>query len=210
MAIVNVPAHSSVATQDEGNDYNGAVRAGDDGMRAASAIRFQLPSDFFLVETTEAASLRLYCRSVNVADSHRIRIGVPASSSQVLPSDLSTTMGLTLGSYTRTLGNGSYSPPLDYFLTGTNAFVDIDVLDMLVEARVAGRLSSGYILFVVRPDPFVSAYMYADGAMQTNPPELVLDYFSFSPPPGGGIGINRGRINRGLINRGLLNKGSIR
>lgn len=183
MTTAQQSLHSQVAAFEEGETYSGIVAAGRDSMNAASAIRFELPDDFVGSGIIESVVLNLYCRTASMYEDYRIRIGVPATTSQVLPSNLSAITAQAVGSETKLIGNGTFSPALDHTIGLSDGWVAIDVTDMIIEALAAGRLVSDYVVFTFVPTGSYDAYWTAHGIGNVNPPTLDLDYAEASPPP---------------------------
>lgn len=184
MAVTQQPLHSQVAAKDEGENYASVIWAGkDDMLNAASAIRFELPADFVDSGIIESVVLNLYCKTQVMYESYRIRIGIPATTSQTLPANIGAITSQTVGGQTKTLGNGTFSPPLDHTVGLTDVWVAVDVTDMIIEAIAAGRLVSDYVVFTFVPTSVYDAYWTAHGLGDTNPPTLDLEYAEASPPP---------------------------
>lgn len=184
MTTESLSLESQIAAKDEGETTSGVIWSGkDDMMNAASAIRFELPDDFVGAGYKESVVLNLYCRTDVMFEDYRIRIGVPATSSQVLPGNLGAITSQSVGSEAKMIGNGTFSPALDHTVGMSYGWVAIDVTEMIVEAIAAGRLSSDYVVFTFVPTASFDAYWTAHGIGNTNPPTLDLEYAEDSPPP---------------------------
>lgn len=186
MAEITLQAHSNLQAAPEGNSYvNALIYTGNDGiMDYGSAFRFELPENFGPSSEVHTATLQLRMMNQVAMSDYRIRIGVPASSSQVLPSDFNNLNSTTVGSNIRNIGVGTFSPPLDHQIPNVHTWINIDVTDMMNEANLASRLGSGFVVFILRPNPYQdSSYCYIHAIGSADAPQLYINYGADSPPP---------------------------
>jgi hypothetical protein len=198
MATEQLPLHSqgvhAYQFDEEANDYafNGPLVSGDfDGLVVgASSARFALPSDFDSSGAIASATLNLHARSPTSGD-HKHRIRVLASSSQVLPTTGTGVLAASGGSEEKTIGEGTFSPVLDYVLTGSFATYNVDIAAMLNQARTAGYLDGGYVVLLIQPVSYdTDEHFLSRGLGESNEPTIDLEYVAIGDTdPGGGGGI---------------------
>ena len=199
MATATLTLHSQAVYTYNGADGNGltttgTLRSGDwefnaNATIAATALRFALPSDFDGSETITSAVLNLNAitgvpQTSAGYGSHKSRIRILAESSQVLPTTGSSVSSALGGSEEKTIGEGTYSPVLDYLVTTSYAVKVINIEPMLTQARLAGRLDGGFVVVLIQPVSYDEAnYLDAHGSGQGTPPTIDIVYVDASPPP---------------------------
>lgn len=164
----------------------GYLFSGDSGGTGGSAIRFALPAGWDGGETISSAKLKLYAQTspFSFGTDHKSRVRVLSSSSQDLPTTNTGVEEATGGIEEKTIGSGTYTPSLDYTVSGTLAWVSIDIAAMLTEAQNAGRLSGGWVVILIqRVSADFDTTLRAEGLTQDNEPTIDLDYTDLSPPP---------------------------
>lgn len=197
MATAELTLHSQAVhlyngAEGDGISSSGRMYAGnyDSFVESAIAIRFALPES---IATIESASLNLWARSQqNESGSPpRYIVGVLNETSQVLPTVGSNINTAAIGSETKSIGVGPYTPPLDNTLTGSFAWIAVDITDMMIQALSAGRFSGGYVVILIQVGDFTglddfetsAAWIESHGLTDTNEPTIDLDYSIASPPP---------------------------
>lgn len=174
-----------VHSYDGGNDLatTGPLWSGDVDLTiiSASAIRFLLPNQYAGQQIT-AATLTIRVRRGTPGQSvetflQKHKIGILASTTQSIPTTGSAINSLSITSAIKTIGEGTFSPILDYEITDVYSVVTIDITDMMIEARNANYLDGEHVVVVIQPVSYESAnYIEANGIDDVNEPSLSMTW----------------------------------
>jgi hypothetical protein len=174
-----------VHSYDGDNDIaiSGPLWSGDADLTviSASAIRFLLPNQYLEQQIT-AATLTIRVRRGVPNQSvetflQKHKIGILASATQNIPATGAAINSLALTSAIKTIGEGTFSPALDYSITDVYSVIEIDITAMLDEARTNGYLGGEHVVVVIQPVSYESAnYLEATGIGDVNEPSLSMTW----------------------------------